>query len=379
MLNRLLVSMMVCCALSAACERDYSYAIQQPDPAEQKAAAARAAKERMAAKAVAKAEERFREMVSRKEHVAAAHFVLNERLFDDRRREKEVRALIAARSGEVEGMVHHLERMNGYGELAHLVKKAGLPMELAQQYAASAFRAGVAVDSLDVVQNAVLHAAEFDVELELRQRAATRVWAMQIDREGWPKPGSQTFVDRFPLSGGFGLAAYTTAMDLGRWKAARMIAERAQLSEEQFRAARTKEIEELVATAIRARDDQRLLQLNLEAPGYVGEPVVRSVATRVVAKLLEEGLPGEAYAQAIAHGLDMEHVKRAADAFFAAAIKTRTFSLARQMPDGTFIIVERPPPPPTPPAAPSAARMNVDGNGTPSRQFENTGGGIPGR
>lgn len=363
----------VCCGMLAACDPyDYQRPTPPPTPEEQAAAAVEAKK---------KAEALFNAMVSRKEHVAAAHFVLNERLFDDKRREKEIRALIAARSGEVEGMVHHLERMNGYGELARLVKKAGLPMELAQQYAASALRAGVAVDDLDVVQNAVLHAAEFDVELELRQRAATRVWAMQIDLEGWPKPGAQTFVDRFPLSGGFGLAAYTTAMDLGRWKAARMIAERAQLSEEQFRAARTKEIEDLVAVAIRAQDDQRLLQLDLEAPGYVNTPVVRSVAARVVAQLIEDRRPGEAYALALAHGLDIEHARRAADAFFAQAIKGRSFSLARQMLDGTFIIVDQHPlSPNTPPTvAPSSARMNVGRNGVPSPQFENTGGGIPGR
>ena len=347
-----MVSWLVCGVVIAACDPNFP---PEPPPTPEEQAKA-------AADARSKAETQFRELVSHKEYVVAAQLALSERLFDDKQRPTEVRKLIASRAGEVEGMAHYLDRMNAYGELAGLVRKAELPMDLAQQYAASAFRSGATIDNLDVVQNAVLHAKEFDVEAELRQRAAARVWAMRIDHDGWPAPGTQSFVDQFPLSGGFASTAYSTAMDLGRWKAARMIAERARLGDELFHAARTKEVEELVAAAIRARDDQRLLQINLEAPGYVDASVVKTVASYVVGKLIAEGKPGEAYGLALAHGLDVSDAKRAADAFFSAAIKKRTFSLARQMPDGTFIIVEQPPPPPPVPAT-----------RTPSPQFEQTG------
>ncbi|MDP3771207.1 MAG: hypothetical protein Q8R16_02830 [bacterium] len=352
MLNRWLVSMMACCALSAACLPEHQY--QRPDPAEQKAAAARAAKERAAAAARAAVEQRFRDQVDAKQYIDAAQTLISELLVKDDKDRAEVTKLLAMYAGTFESGTPDV-RCGGYEHLARVAKQAGLKEkeDVGQRYATSALRACVAVEDLDRVMSGALLAEEFNIELDLRWRAAARVWANRIDLPAWPDAKATAFVAQFPLTSGMATAAYTAASELGRWKAARMIAERAQLGEELFRAVRTKEIEELVAEKIRAHNDQGLLQLNLEAPGYVDASVVKTVAARVVTKLIEEGDAGEAYSLALAHGLDVEYAKRAADALFTAAIKQRAFSFARQMPDGTFIIVEQPPPPPTPPATPS--------------------------
>ncbi|MDO8621825.1 MAG: hypothetical protein Q7R80_01180 [bacterium] len=363
MLNRWLISMMVCCALSAACVQEHQY--QQPDPAEQAAAAERAAREKATAAERAAAEQRFRDRVAAKDYIAAAQTLINALLIKDDKDRSEVTKLLALHAGTFENGTPEV-RCGGYEHLARVAKQADLKEEVRQRYATSALHACVAVEDLDRVMNGALLAEEFNVELDLRWRAAARVWANRVDLPAWPDAKATAFVAQFPLTSGMATAAYTAASELGRWKAARMIAERAQLGEELFRSARTKEVEELVAEKIRAHNDQGLLQLNLEAPGYVDASVVKTVAARVVTKLIEEGDAGEAYSLALAHGLDVEYAKRAADALFTVAIKQRAFSFARQMPDGTFIIVEQPPPPPTPPATPNPTSL--------SPQFGYTGG-----
>ncbi len=348
--------MTLCGLINAACDL--------PAPPTQEQLAQREA-QAAAAKAREEAETRFRQYVAQKHYLTAANAALNDHLFEGQALVGQIHRLLDSHAGEIEGAAP-LERFQGYGSLARLAKRAGLPDDVVQRYAAAAFRAGAGVDNLVVVAAAVRLAREFDVESDARWRTAARTWALRIEQQGWPDANAQAFVSEFPLAGNLATTAFEAAMERGRWKAARMIAERAQFGEQQFRAARTKEVEELVATAIRARDDQRLLQLNLEAPGYVDASVVRTVATRVVAKLIDEGEPMEAYGLALAHGLDASHAKRAADVIFDRALKAGTFAVARQMPDGSFVIVERvPPPSPTP--SPSS----------PSSQFE--GGGIPGR
>lgn len=347
MLNRRLIATL-CGALSAACEKpEYQY--QQPDPAEQAAQARRA-----------ELEQRYRTLRDAGQHLAAAQILVDEQLIDDDKDREELARHLASHAGAIEG-ADPLARFGGYTTLARLAKRAGLPDDAVRRYAASAFRAGTSVDDPTVIANAALLAREFDVELDQYWRAAARVWALRIEQAGWPDANAQAFVTAFPLTGNLATAAFDAAMELGRWKAARMIAERSQLSEQQFKAARAKEVEDLVAAAIQSRDDQRLLALSLEAPGFVDPTVIRTVAARVVAKLLEEGKSMEAYGLAVVHGLDASDAKRAADVVFDRALKAGTFAIARQMPDGSFVVVERVPPPP-PPAA-----------GAPSPQFESTG------
>ncbi|MDO8598529.1 MAG: hypothetical protein Q7S02_00285 [bacterium] len=298
------------------------------------------------------AEQQFRDHVDAKHYLMAAEYAVSERLFDDPRRAEEVTKLLSAYAGELEASSAP-DRLVGFAKTARLAKRAGLPDSMLQSHATAAFHAGVALNDAESLAKAALIAKEFDVVLDDRWRAAAQVWVLTIEGGAPSEKVVPAFVNQFPLSGGLADVAFSAAMELGRWRAARMIAERAQLPEEKFRAARTKEIEELLAQAIHDRNDQRILDLSLEAPSYVDATVLRTVAARVVTKLLEEQRPGDAYALAIAHNLDGDHAKHAADAFFAAAIKKRAYSLARQMPDGTFIIVNLPPAPP--PATPTKA------------------------
>lgn len=356
-MNRTNISALLCGVTLSACD------LPPPPPRPTPEEIARAKAERDAATARAAAEQRFRQHVERREYLIAANAVLSDHLFGDGKRASEIAKLLGQHAGTIEG-ANAPDRCLGYSQLARFAKRVNLDHEVAQRYAASALHACVVIENLDVVANGALLAKEFNADPDLQWRAAARVWSLRIKESGWPNQAAnaQAFVNEFPLSGSLANAAYAVATERGDWNAARLIAERGQLPEEQFRAARGKEIEELVATAIRARDDQRLLQLNLEAPGYVDASVVRTVAARVVAELIEKGQPGEAYSLAITHGLPVEDAKRAADAFFAAAIKVRKFSMARVMPDGTLIIVERPPAP-----APAASPA-------PTTQFEGGGG-----
>lgn len=356
MLNRRLIATTLIGVLNVSCSKaEYPY--QQPDPVEQAARARRT-----------ELEQRYRNLREAGQHLAAAQILVDEQLIDDDKDREELARHLASHAGAIEG-ADPLARFGGYTTLARLAKRAELPDDVVKRYAASAFRAGVGVDNPAIVANAALIARVHDVELDGYWRAAARVWALRIEQAGWPDAEAQAFITVFPLSGNLATTAFDAAMELGRWKAARMIAERAQLGEQQFRAARAKEVEDLVAAAIQARDDQRLLALSLEAPGFVDPTVIRTVTARVVAKLLEEGYPGEAYALTLDHGLDVVDAKRAADAFFAAAIKARTFSLARQMPDGSLLIVtiERVRPAPTAPATNTASSRVND--------FEGGGGG----
>lgn len=337
MIRRLILTL--CCAVvgvGANCEVP-----QQPQPPtpEEKARTA--------------AEQQLRDHVAAKHYLLAAEHTVNERLFDDQRRTEEVTKLLSTYAGELEASGAQ-DRLVGFSRIARLAKRAGLPDAVVQSHASSAFHAGISVNDAEALARAALIAKEFDVNLEDRWRAAARVWVLTIDGEPLSEKVAPAFVNQFPLSGGLADVACSAAMELGRWRAARMIAERAQLSEEKFRAARTKEVEDLLAQAIHDRNDQRILELSLEAPGYVDTTVLRTVAARVVTKLIEEQRPGDAYALAIAHNLDGDHAKHAADAFFAAAIKQRAYSLARQMPDGTLIIVNLPPAPPSAPPANAA-------------------------
>lgn len=352
MLNRWLIATILCGAFGAAC--DLPPPSTPPTPEQQAAAEAK----EEAAKQKAAAEVRLREYVAQKQYFQAANVVLNYRLFEDKERVKQIRQFLDAHAGTIEGAAP-LVRFQEYAALARLAKRAELPDDAVKRYAASAFRAGASVDDLTVVASAALFAREFDVELDQYWRAAARVWALRIDWGGWPNANAQAFIASFPLNGNLATTAFDAAMEIGHWKAARMIAERAQLGEQQFRTARAKEIEWYVASTIRARDDQRLLALSLEAPGYVDATVIRTVAARVVAKLLEEGKPMEAYGLAVVYGLDPSDAKRAADIIFDRALKAGTFAIARQMPDGTFVVVERVPPPPTAPATNTAStRVN---------------------
>ncbi|MBI4434553.1 hypothetical protein HY635_01935 [Candidatus Uhrbacteria bacterium] len=349
--------MTLCGLLSAACDLPAQPTQEQLAQREAQAAAAKAKE-----KAKEEAEARFHQYVAQKHYLSAANAALNDHLFEGQALLGQVRRLLDSQAGEIEGAAP-LQRFQGYGSLARLAKRAGLPDDVVQRYAASAFRAGAGVDNLVVVAEAVRLAREFGVESDAQWRTAARIWALRIEQQGWPDADAQTFVSEFPLAGNLATTAFEAAMELGHWKAARMIAERSQLGDQQFRAARTKEVEELVAAAIQTRNDQRLLELNLEAPGFVDRTVIQTVASRVVAKLIDEGKPMEAYGLALAHGLDASHAKRAADIIFDRALKAGTFAVARQMPDGSFVVVERVPPPPSPAPPPSS----------PSPRFEYVG------
>lgn len=356
MLNRRLIATTLIGVLNVSCSKS-EYTYQQPDPAEQAARARRT-----------ELEQRYRNLREAGQHLAAAQILVDEQLIDDDKDREELTRHLASYAGAIEG-ADPLARFGGYTTLARLAKRAELPDGVVKRYAASAFRAGTSMDNPMIVANAALLAREFDVELDGYWRAAARVWALRIDMGGWPETpdaSAQAFVTAFPLSGNLATAAFDAAMELGHWKAARMIAERAQLSEQQFRVARAKEVEELVAAVIQSRDDQRLLALSLEAPGFVDPTVIRTVAARVVAKLLEEGKPMEAYGLAVVHGLDASDAKRAADIVFDRALKAGTFAIARQMLDGTFVVVERVPPPPVPVTSTASSRVN---------DFEGGGGG----
>jgi hypothetical protein len=353
MQNRWLIATLIG-AFSTACDLP-------PAPTPEQRAAAEAREK--ADKARAEAEARLHQYVKGKQYLEAVNAILNDRLFEGEERATKIRGLLDSHAGTIEG-APPLDRFRDYGMLARLAKRANLADAVVRQYATSAFRAGASVDNPSTMAYAALLAREFDVELDGYWRAAARVWALRVDLSGWPDAEAQAFVTAFPLTGNLATTAFDAAMEAGRWKAARMIAERAQLSEQQFRAARAKEVEDLVAAAIQAQDDQRLLAISLEAPGFVDATVVKTVAARVVGKLLEEGKPMEAYGLAVVHGLDASDAKRAADVIFDRALKAGAFAIARQMPDGSFIIVERVPPPPVPPPAPSPT-----GSGTRSDSY----------